>query len=69
MLLFYYNIIGDFKMQDKINAQEYADRMNAKRDVFSHEPRYTVINDEIDEKELAGFVEITTEIETKETEI
>ena len=61
MLLFYYNIIGDFKMQDKINAQEYADRMNAKRDVFSH--------DEIDEKELAGFVEITTEIETKETEI
>lgn len=69
MLLFYNNIIGDFKMQDKINAQEYADRMNAKRDVFSHEPRYTVINDEIDEKELAGFVEITTEIETKETEI
>lgn len=56
-------------MQDKINAQEYADRMNVKRDVFSHEPRYTVINDEIDEKELAGFVEITTEIETKETEI
>lgn len=69
MLLFYYNIIGDFKMQDKINAQEYADKMNEKRDVFSHEPRYTVINDEIDEKELAGFVEITTEIETKETEI
>lgn len=69
MLLFYYNIIGDLIMQDKINAQEYADRMNAKRDVFSHEPRYTVINDEIDEKELAGFVEITTEIETKETEI
>jgi hypothetical protein len=69
MLLFYYNIIGDLIMQDKINAQEYADKMNAKRDVFSHEPRYTVINDEIDEKELAGFVEITTEIETKETEI
>ena len=56
-------------MQEKINSQEYADKMNAKRDVFSHEPRYTVINDEIDEKELAGFVEITTEIETKETEI
>lgn len=69
MLLFYYNTIGDLIMQDKINAQEYADKMNAKRDVFSHEPRYTVINDEIDEKELAGFVEITTEIETKETEI
>ena len=69
MVLFYYNIIGDLIMQDKINAQEYADKMNAKRDVFSHEPRYTVINDEIDEKELAGFVEITTEIETKETEI
>ena len=28
MLLFYYNIIGDFKMKDKINSQEMYFRTN-----------------------------------------